>query len=97
MSEKWETPDELKRFVASFRSRRERDRYRCAQQSAQLSNVPNDIDIVAIVDTLEMGGKVVYRKHEAEEKKFQKTKNKQHQNNNYQIYTSRFFVLYICS
>jgi len=35
-----------------------------ARQSAQLSNVPTDSSIVAIVDTIEHHGKVIYKKHD---------------------------------
>jgi len=37
-----------------------------ARQSAELTNVPTDAAIVAIIDTLEVGGKTVYKKHSSE-------------------------------
>ncbi|NOX89069.1 MAG: EutN/CcmL family microcompartment protein [Calditrichaeota bacterium] len=37
-----------------------------ARQSEKLTNVPTDTSIVAIVDTLEMHGKVLFRKHHSE-------------------------------
>jgi ethanolamine utilization protein EutN len=35
-----------------------------ARQSAQLNNVPTDAAIIAIIDTLELGGKTIYKKHQ---------------------------------
>ncbi|MBN2424940.1 MAG: EutN/CcmL family microcompartment protein [Calditrichaceae bacterium] len=40
-----------------------------ARQSAELSNVPTDSSIVAIVDVIEMKKKTIYKKHGAGEKK----------------------------
>ncbi len=40
-----------------------------ARQSEKLSNVPTDTSIVAIVDSLEMHGKVLFKKHHKESRK----------------------------
>jgi ethanolamine utilization protein EutN len=37
-----------------------------ARQSAQLTNVPTDSSIVAIVDSIELRKKTIYQKHEPE-------------------------------
>lgn len=37
-----------------------------ARQSAQLTNVPTDSSIVAIVDSIELREKTIYQKHEPE-------------------------------